>query len=289
MKLDGYFINLDRSEDRRAFMERQLAVAGCDSFIKRFSAIDGATLGQFDHPYENGIRACRASHAKIICESDPRSTTVILEDDAELSTRFPQLVNPHTLEVIERSNPDMDVLFLECYPEASRLAELLLATELRFRNRAQAGQAENERHPMSFMTLLDAAGVYNACAMAYVVTPKGKRTMRALFDAETDPSRAVDHMYQAWTNSGAIRAILGIPFVAAPAFLPTTISYDLDRWPERDDVKIINLFRRLLFAGDPNINEAYLATLLAGTPAVSPEYEIGMKLVRRLLACSEHP
>lgn len=65
-KLDDYFINLERSGDRRASMIRQIDELGLSHFIQRFPAVDGGSEGPFDNTGQNGVWACRRSHEQVI-------------------------------------------------------------------------------------------------------------------------------------------------------------------------------------------------------------------------------
>src|SRR5262245_66013074 len=82
----GLYINLDRSTERRAAMERQLDRYGLAPFYARFPAIDGAALNAPRSTINTGETGCFHSHYRALLSARPRGTFVhIVEDDAVLS------------------------------------------------------------------------------------------------------------------------------------------------------------------------------------------------------------
>lgn len=84
------YINLDRSTDRRAWMEAQASNLGIS--LERFPAVDGSTLAS--NPFPNvpiGAAGCFLSHRALWSEiakgNDPY--VLVLEDDAHLSPDLP--------------------------------------------------------------------------------------------------------------------------------------------------------------------------------------------------------
>jgi len=89
MGWSGVYINLDRSEQRRREFEDEIARVGLTGRYRRFSAVDGASLGE--PPSSAGVRGCYESHLSILrARADP-DWLHIAEDDATFS-RFAGLV-----------------------------------------------------------------------------------------------------------------------------------------------------------------------------------------------------
>lgn len=280
MQLDGYFINLDRSADRRRSLETQLASLGCDGRITRFPAIDGAAHGPFDNAAMNGIWACRQSHEDVIRISNDETATVVLEDDVEISREFPSVVNEHVLGQFVGAYPQCDLLFLDCCPFYAQVPLLLAQAELRMRGRAMSKSGGAERHGFSGVSVLDAKGTYAYCTASYVVTPKGKQTLRGLLSSSTDATTPIDILFRDWIASGALSALLTIPFLATPKFESvSTMPYEELESPllERREGQLINGIRRLLFAGDADLDMREIASLLPVVES-SSEYRLGMQL-----------
>lgn len=55
MRLDGYYINLDGSIERRKFFEEQLDKLDLAEWIRRFPAIDGKVAGPYKTKLENNV------------------------------------------------------------------------------------------------------------------------------------------------------------------------------------------------------------------------------------------
>jgi GR25 family glycosyltransferase involved in LPS biosynthesis len=105
----GYYINLDRSPDRRAAMEVQLARLNPPARYRRVPAVDG-------NPH--GVASARLSDAEIGCltshyllprmHRDGDSHLHVIEDDAVLANRSVQFVE----QIIAMGLlDDIDVLF----------------------------------------------------------------------------------------------------------------------------------------------------------------------------------
>lgn len=109
----GYYINLDRSPERRASIERQLATMGISSLYKRFSAVDGSRFAPM-HGMTPGELGCARSHAKLLSSLKPNVRFVhILEDDAVLAADFSKIM----MSLIESGALDQfDIVFTDVFP-----------------------------------------------------------------------------------------------------------------------------------------------------------------------------
>ncbi|MDR5771132.1 MULTISPECIES: glycosyltransferase family 25 protein [unclassified Caballeronia] len=280
MMLEGRFINLERSQERRQSIEAQLKQLGCADWITRFPAIDGRANGPFDNAAENSVWACRQSHTEAILNSEDDSAVLILEDDVELSRYFPSILNEATLNGFVDSFPNCDVLFLDCVAFRAQTPYLLSLAEGRLKNRLRSDALEVERHALSTVSIIDARGVFAYCAASYVVTPKGKKTLHRLFSDDKDANAAVDILYRDWIASGQLNANITVPFIATPEFQNiSTIPYEQFKFLHLNmsDALLANAIRRLLFAGEHRLDMAKIAVMIGETES-SPEYTLGMKL-----------
>ncbi|SAL82046.1 Glycosyltransferase family 25 (LPS biosynthesis protein) [Caballeronia arvi] len=287
IKVDGYFINLDRSEDRRASMNRQLEDLGCGHFIRRFPAVNGALEGPFDNTGQNGVWACRRSHEQVILQADEASATVILEDDVDISRHFPDIINEGVISNIIDSTPELDIFFLDCSPFFDQIPLLIRTTERYMRNRKIADAAEPDRHQLDGIGFPDARTIYAFCAAGYVVTPKGKASLRRLFEATQEAHMPIDILYRDWIASGALKANITVPFLVTPKYMSqSTIEYgELDQAQllgERQS-RLTGAIRRMLFASNPGIVQDEVEPLLCDAPA-SPEYRLTMRMYESLWA-----
>ncbi|KXV03473.1 hypothetical protein CR51_17380 [Caballeronia megalochromosomata] len=285
IKLDGYFINLDRSEDRLASVISQLEEIGWAQRVQRFPAVDGRLEGPFDNVGENNVWACRRSHERAILESDKDAATIILEDDVELSRYLPEIINEGIIEHIIESHSGIDMFFLDCAPYYDQVPQLLRAAERSMTSRAQADLNGADRHAVRGLAFPNAHSVYAFCAAAYVVTPKGKETLRKLFEAGPDIRYPIDILYRDWIASGALKANITVPFLATAKYMsPSTISYqelDQSQLLNNRNIALISAVRRLLFAGDPALDVNAIEPLLCESRD-SSEYRLGMRVYESL-------
>src|SRR5215831_12161827 len=86
----GYFINLERSNDRRASIKTQLTRAGISDRYQRFQAVDGRlAASQISTSLADGALGCLLSHAALMSLPHARDRFLhVLEDDATLSRHF---------------------------------------------------------------------------------------------------------------------------------------------------------------------------------------------------------
>jgi hypothetical protein len=115
MPVSGFYINLDRSTDRNATMQQQLASLALLSRYSRFSAIDGATQSDLTSTRSAGEVGCFMSHLRLLQQNiDGTNHLHVMEDDAILSN--------HAAEVIDRMiSPggvleQYDIIMTDGYP-----------------------------------------------------------------------------------------------------------------------------------------------------------------------------
>jgi glycosyl transferase family 25 len=105
-----FVINLDRRADRMAYISRTLADLGMA--FERVSAIDGLNLPppRDEQVLSNKERACHLSHRECWMRllASGASAALVLEDDAVLSRRLPELVAEPAL-----IPPDSEIVRLE--------------------------------------------------------------------------------------------------------------------------------------------------------------------------------
>ncbi|WP_323118108.1 glycosyltransferase family 25 protein [Burkholderia alba] len=279
MRLDGCYINLDRSHDRRRLMDAQLSGLGLAGLIRRLPAIDGLTGGPFDSRVKNGTWGCRRSHETAIGDAPPDSATVVLEDDVEISPHFPSIIQPDTIGHFVTHSPDVDIAFLDCCIYWNSAPVLLAKTESRMAHRAAADLDGHDRHQLVTVDVIDARDVYAYCAAAYLVTPAGKQTLRKLFAAAQDPATPVDTLFNGWIHSGELNARIFVPFLATPRLAAeSTIGSEADSSViDPNECFWAGVFRRIVFAGNPALDLARVEQVL-GAARASSEYRLGMRV-----------
>ncbi|SAL09638.1 Glycosyltransferase family 25 (LPS biosynthesis protein) [Caballeronia arvi] len=277
MFLNGFYINLDRSAERRQFLNDQLHTLGLESRIQRFAAVDGAT-GPFDTRLANAIWACRRSHECVIAQPDADTATIVLEDDCELSTHFPKILTEDTVRWFVESEPTVDIVWLDCAAYWSK-APLLLDWMERVMSPPESGLV---RPHLQTLGIVDARGCYSYAAAAYIVTPAGKRTLARLFDsARVSPAIPIDTLYNHWIYTGELNAKIFVPFLATPRVaVRSTIDHDVSEVDDMDEIGWGSVLRRALYADSSNEEFSGLDPM-ASLPPKSIQYELGMRMYDR--------
>lgn len=287
MPLDGYYINLDRSDARRINIEQQVRALHLASTIRRFVAVDGATGGPFDTELENRTWACRQSHERVMDCAAAGSATIVFEDDIEISHAFSNVVTDETVQKFMENEPTTDIVFLECGFQWRFLPLLLAKADDRMNRRSTPSEQDApERYDLSAVDMLDAKGVYSWSAAAYIVTPAGKRNLRRLFLSLRDhSSMPIDLLYKYWIETGELRGKIVVPFLATPhGKFPSTIEHAPSELLDRVPVEWVSLLRRILFAGDHGLDLTELEARMArypDPPDTSPEYRLGIRAYER--------
>ncbi len=94
MKYSGFYINLDRSADRRIALEKQLRQNGLDNHYTRFTASNGNSLN-FPHSHlKEGEVGCFTSHYQLLKENQHHARPLhIIEDDVLFAPQTGQVLN----------------------------------------------------------------------------------------------------------------------------------------------------------------------------------------------------
>ena len=125
MSYTGVCINLDRSEDRRAAMEAQIARHGLHGVYRRLSAADGNTLG-VNTALTDAETGCLISHYRA-CREHGGGHLHVVEDDVQFSGAMHKSI----LSLIASPTFEQyDVLFLDSYIGSARAPALRDAKKL---------------------------------------------------------------------------------------------------------------------------------------------------------------
>ncbi|MCM2502094.1 glycosyltransferase family 25 protein [Aureimonas altamirensis] len=174
--MDAVYINLDRAVERRAFMETQATALGLS--LRRLPAVEAgsiddatcATLGRsWERPLSRAELACFLSHrAAWQRAADAGMPLLVLEDDAVLSPRIPQVLRA------SEAVGGMEFLNLEDFGKR------------RFVRRAGARPLIDDVAAVPLAR--DKAG-----SAAYIVWPAGARRLLALAASRAAPADAFLH------------------------------------------------------------------------------------------------
>ncbi|RYY98173.1 MAG: glycosyltransferase family 25 protein [Comamonadaceae bacterium] len=253
LPLAGYYINLERSPDRAAFMEEQFARLGLGG-MQRHDAVDGSRI-----PVPAGCRllpaeyACMLSHLQVLERAGAGQCILVLEDDAELSPQLPQLL---ASAVQGQLLANVDIVFLECQPHMTlpHLSALW--------NAAAAWLVDDAAgRRVTGVELLDARSIFKWGTVAYVVTAAGREKLLSLMRGwlREGPVLPVDRCCERSLQSGELRGAITVPFLATPGLQWHGKSTIGNGWRLPDDASMV--LRRLLFAGSLDGVEAMAARM----------------------------
>lgn len=230
--ISGLFINLDRSEDRRARMEEALATHGLDK-VGRFSARVGDDRKRGISRNELG---CFLSHQAIIEAIGDDRHFLIMEDDIQFPAAFSDYVGPALANCEEE---EWDILFLTqmiAFTNVGSIYALL-------RQRRQAGDIRSPAFT-NFSTF-DCKNIYASCAAAYVVRAGAAGKVADLLTKMADAGYPcpLDIVFLRAINTGLLKARYVFPYlVGLQTGLRTTLDDRRDEGNHELFVDITNLF-----------------------------------------------
>jgi GR25 family glycosyltransferase involved in LPS biosynthesis len=198
-----YYINLDRSTDRRAAFERNLRQTGLLSEFQRFSAVDGSKLIRTNQEWiTNGEWGCYQSHMQLLKSCVGKNQDVmILEDDECFDNNLRAIfVTPDN---IPRS--DWDIMYLDM--TIMEIEDYFMAT----RNLAggiQSGQLPKVvQVPPSTLTF----GTH-----AYVINCMSVEKVYQLLETSQTRDLPIDNVYAAAVKDHTLKALMVLPLHCYP-------------------------------------------------------------------------
>jgi GR25 family glycosyltransferase involved in LPS biosynthesis len=194
----GYFINLDRSRDRRRRVESELAKVGLAKKYKRFAAIDGHTLKLGDYGITPSEAGCFLSHLGVLKAGQKTNRHFhVLEDDAILSRNFAI----HLKSIMGSVIGNFDIVFTDMWLPIDQ-ADVLLSMYKEYVTRG-------------ILTVI--ADNYAACTASYVVNINAAgKLIRLLGDEVRSGMKSPLDLYIGnLVASGAVKIGCLFPFVSS--------------------------------------------------------------------------
>lgn len=223
MPIAGYFINLDRSTDRRAAMEAQFRALDPPIAYQRFPAIDGTATGIQNAHLNPAEVGCFMSHAALLRGQIGGTRHVhVLEDDALLSRRMAAYLDAIiTSGILDRC----DMLFTETLVPINGA----VARDARRRYR---DNIRRDPDGTAHITRLDIV-TYTSSSSSYLVNRSAiGKVSRLLDDAlAAGLTTPFDIFLQDRAKRGALRIACAFPFITSvkPAGFASTIKQDTTR------------------------------------------------------------
>jgi glycosyl transferase family 25 len=242
----GYFINLDRSPDRRRSIESELGKYGLGAAYARIAAVDGRNVARQVGKISPGAYGCFASHIQALGNGISTGQNVhILEDDAVLSPSLVSIAGDFARQPIF---DQIDILFTEVgiRPDSVTVAAF---------DKACGSGADRSRQPVR---LLDLKNVVWFGMTSYLVARRCVAALPAVHKTELDngPTLPIDLRIRHLVDTGRLRAAVCLPFA-------TSIDLELDANSTIRDVDrsriATNIIRHAFFRhADPGVMKAAL-------------------------------
>ena len=242
MNIRGFYINLDRSTDRRRRMEWQLERLSLLGSYTRHVAVKGNVPQIKGSPLTDGEIGCFASHCAVLQRAAALGRAVhVMEDDVLLSGEASVL-----LADIPQSGwlDQFDIVFTETFiPIDLEYLRFYWSAYRTFRQAKDAGTAN------SSFSILDLRHRLFAGMTSYVVSAKAAATIGLLLEQELQrgPAAPVDLFVRKLIHEGHLRAACIFPFVTSIDLrdaLATTIA---NRYGGHESVLACNILRYSFF------------------------------------------
>ena len=202
MNIRGFFINLDKSTDRRKTIEDNIRGVGMDGVITRFAARAGDGRPSVITKNELG---CFLSHKEIIDTADNNEVVMIFEDDAHFTKKFKKSIGA----IFKDMAFGWDVIFfgqMVDYSDVKMVHKFLNFKKL-------AGDISSEE--FSKFAILNAAKFYTWGAFGYAVHPRALPKLRGyLAQSEQDGFKhQVDVYYADLIREGKLNGGIVFPYI----------------------------------------------------------------------------
>jgi GR25 family glycosyltransferase involved in LPS biosynthesis len=232
---DGFFINLDRSVDRRNHMEEQLR-AGSLGHYRRFSGSDGRLIRTSSKraPGEVGTYLSHLNLLRIAANGD--RPIHVLEDDVIVSGLTADAISA---VIANRVLEQFDLLFLETY--VGRDVQHVRRWRAVFdevRHRAWPVRTADQ------LRVMDITSSYLFGTTSYLAQPSGMKRVVAVLDEEwrRGPTIPLDRVMQAAARAGRLRIGCLFPFVTSLDLHLNSLS-EAKRAERTDDILVQSLLR----------------------------------------------
>jgi GR25 family glycosyltransferase involved in LPS biosynthesis len=207
----GYYINLDRSADRRAAMETQLARLDPPARYQRFPAVDGNPRGIVSDTLTDADIGCLTSHYLLLhAHRNGDRHLHVIEDDAVLASRATHFVE----QIIESGTLEQnDILFT-----STVLSEKLEFFAGFYQEIRDAWRINIDRAPNGTATGVRFGAVpYLAGMESYLVNRRSIGLVCDIIarDLDSGTHKPIDLMLRGAAERGELRAQCLFPFITS--------------------------------------------------------------------------
>lgn len=201
--IQGFYINLDRSVERRLSMEHGLARSGLDQAVVRFAAREGDAREKGISVSELG---CFLSHQEIVQSIADDRPTLILEDDLYFPAQFERYFDIVLGKCLDF---EWDILFLN---------KMISFTDLRsvyqmINKKRYAGDIYSDS--FSGFSIEECKGLYVSGAGAYLIRPGSSAKVAEIIEqsASLGYPQPLDIVYLQAIRADKLKAKFAFPYI----------------------------------------------------------------------------
>ncbi len=277
--IDGYYLNLDRAEVRRANLEAELQKHGVSESYARFPGVDGRTLPRRGNTVlKPGELGAFRAHLDVLIRaaSSPGRYVHVLEDDVVLSASMKPYID-HAVKLGLFSV--FDVVFLDF---AFGIDFQWMQT---YRSHTKAAFAKPVQALLpSDFKILDVELPYYLGLYSYIVNPESLPKLIATCEAEWAKGRLpIDHVFRREIRAGRLRAGAVVPFLTSVR-IEDALTTQADRVDDLDLMLAHAMLRKSFFVerdlAELNHRADALLAQLAQRGMPDAHAELLVKLVR---------
>ena len=264
----GWYLNLERNQPRRAALERHLEEIGGTNRYRRFDAVDGRAVAHlFPTRLDPGNLGLWLSHVKLLEHRRSSAEHLhIIEDDTILARDAPAVFDK-MLESADAHPDGWDLIFTDILVPIDRVdfVHLLAKHIAAFR---QSGSR----------AILDLAGIPFSCTSSFFVNRQSIDKYAGLIADQWTWGKPIDLFLRHLINQGRLKAFVTVPFMTSIS--ETSQQSDIADVTSRS-VAVGSAFQRAIFEeADLGAVEAEIDRLTSGTADESPLTRIYLKTLR---------
>jgi GR25 family glycosyltransferase involved in LPS biosynthesis len=266
----GFYINLDRSEERRLHIESEVRKLAPLGTYRRYAAVEGRSVEGWPHAGNRAELGCYLSHLGVIRENSGYDGWLhVVEDDV--------VISKHTAGVIAAVLEKPDVAQYDIVFQSVTIKNDLFSVQ-RFRRMYDKNVevlASGEPVRLKNVAVMP-IGMFEffGCA-SYLIRPESIGRVAEILERElkSDPFAPVDRVISTAAGSGELTAACTAPFLVVPRLKPdSTIQESADLWrmsqilvkhvlyADRD----VRRIRQIMSALEGNFPKSVTSELIAG-------------------------
>jgi len=255
MNYNGFYINLDRSTDRRGDIEKQIAHYRWEELYSRFPAADGNILNFPNTKLFNGEMGCFTSHYLVLKQNLAAENPIhVIEDDVIFASC---MVDAIRSIIQSKAFDDYDIVYTDTLIPSS--SSSFRTNKLLFDKIVTCD--ENGRIVQAEFQLINMEDKFFGTTSSFLVNPKSIRKLHDLYEAELTkgPDLPIDLFLRDQAGKGIIKVGCLFPFVTSILWnhiFDSTINLATDDGLEKLYVLSLNVARYSFFV-DRDLPDCY--------------------------------